>query len=158
MKIKTEDIYRVSLFVPILFFVREYYYVFSELLSGNAIRSILSGSGDWSLLLSIPLLAYLLTAAFLLFLSRSKQSGQIFKIFVFAPMVHGVFVIVFFVLFSLLTVTGVLPLEGTMFSVLVAIVAAIVVIPIGYIIMGFVALIFVIIKKIGLIDEQIQTS
>ena len=156
MKVRTENIYRASLFVPILFFIREYIYIFTEILNGNQLKSISSGLSDFSLSLSIPLLSYLLTVIVLLLFSRGKTAKEIFRIFVFAPFICSVFVIAWFAIFSYLTVTGKFPIEGTMFPVLVALVVAIAIIPIGYFIMGVVALVYVIAKKVGLIDEQHQ--
>ena len=154
MKIKKEDVYRISLLVPILFFIREYFYIFTEMLNGKEPDSVYLGLSGAAVYLSIPLLPYLFTLVVLLLISRRKTAKEIFRIFVFAPVIHGVFVAAWFTIFSYLTVTGVVPTESTMAPVLVALVAIIVVIPIGYFIMGITAGIYLIAKKLGLIDDQ----
>jgi hypothetical protein len=154
MKIKKEDVYRISLLVPILFFIREYFYIFTEMLNGKEPDSVYLGLSGAAVYLSIPLLPYLFTLVVLLLISRRKTAKEIFRIFVFAPVIHGVFVAAWFAIFSYLTVTGVVPTESTMAPVLVALVAIIVVIPIGYFIMGITAGIYLIAKKLGLIDDQ----
>ena len=124
------------------------------MLNGNEPDSVYLGLSGAAVYLSIPLLPYLFTVSVLLLISRRKTAKEIFRIFVFAPVIHGVFVAAWFTIFSYLTVTGVVPIESTMAPVLVALVAIIIVIPIGYFIMGITAGIYLIAKKLGLIDDQ----
>lgn len=158
MKIKSENIYRIALFVPFLVFIDRYFILFRDIANGPETGS-LYGMTDSSQFLSIPLIPYIFLVVILLLLSIGKSRKFIFRLYMFAPLLHGLLIGIWL---SVLSIAG-SPVEwsseGTLFSLFViGALGAIVAIPIGYLFVGFIAVLYLLLKKFRLIDEQYEGS